>query len=353
MRFEAPWAFLLLLLIPLLLLLYYRTRGRRSALRFSSVAVAKRAPRSWRQRLIGLPLVIRTFILILLVLALARPQEGKERVRDISKGIAIEMVVDRSGSMGAEMEFDGERLNRLEVVKRVFDEFVTGRGGDLPGRPNDMIGMISFARYADTSCPLTLAHGALSEFTKNLHLVKRRQEDGTAIGDAIALAAARLKTAEETILRQTDQETRDFEIKSKIIILLTDGRNNAGKRSPAEAAALAKKWGIKIYTIGVGGDEGVIRQHSLFGSFLVRMGEGVDKKTLESLANTTGGIFRLAEDGDSLRAIYQEIDELEKSEIESVLFLDYQELFPTLVYIGLGLLAMEMILTATVFRKIP
>lgn len=352
MQFDAPWFFLLLLVIPVVLGFYFRARGGGS-LRFSSVAHARCVPPSFRQRWIRLPLLIRVVILILLTVALARPQEGREQVRDVSKGVAIEMVVDRSGSMGAEMEFAGERLNRLEVVKRVFDEFVTGRGGELPGRPNDMIGMISFARYADTVCPLTLAHGAVAEFIKNLELVKRRDEDGTAIGDAIALAAARLATAEETIRRQTDQEDKDFEIKSKIIILLTDGQNNVGKRRPAEAASLAKKWGIKIYTIGVGGEEGVMRQQSLFGSFLVRLGEGVDKKTLQNLAETTGGIFRMAEDADSLRAVYREIDALERSEVESIRYLDYRELFQPFLYFALGLLVLEIILNNTVFRKIP
>ena len=352
MQFDAPWSFLLLMVIFLVLVLYLRARGGGS-LRFSSVDHARRVRRSFRQRWVRLPLLLRILVLILLTVALARPQEGREQVRDVSKGVAIEMVVDRSGSMDAEMEFGGEQLNRLEVVKRVFAEFVTGRGGDLPGRPNDMIGMISFARYADTVCPLTLAHGALDEFINHLQLVTQRDEDGTAIGDGIALAAARLKTAEETIGRQTDQKDKDFEIKSKIIILLTDGQNNAGKRSPAEAAALAKKWGIKIYTIGVGGEEGVMRQQSLFGSFLVRLGEGVDKKTLQNLAETTGGIFRLAEDADSLRAVYREIDSLERSEVESIRYLDYRERFQPFLLVALGLLLVEIILNNTVFRKIP
>ncbi len=336
MRFDAPWVFILLFIIPILFVIRYRIKGYGS-LKFSSTRHVSQLKPSFRQRWIGLPMIIRVLVLVLLTLVIARPQEGRERVRDVSKGIAIEMVVDRSGSMGAEMEFAGEKLNRLEVVKRVFDEFVTGKGGDLSGRPNDMVGLISFARYADTVVPLTLAHGALSEFIKNLYLVKRRNEDGTAIGDAIALAAARLQTAEETLQRQAEQGDRDFEIKSKIIILLTDGQNNAGKRTPSEAATLAQEWGIKVYTIGVGGAEGLMRQQSLFGSFLVQMGKGVDTKTLQSIAETTGGIFRLAENAESLREVYKEIDELEKSEVESIRYLDYRELFQP----------------NTVFRRIP
>jgi Ca-activated chloride channel family protein len=352
MRFEAPWAFLILLLIPLVVALHYRARGWGS-LRFSTTVHAGQVKRSLKQRLLSLPLFLRILALIFLATALARPQEGEERVPDISKGIAIEMAVDRSGSMGADMEFEGERLTRLDVVKRVFDEFVTGKGGDLPGRPNDLIGMVSFARYADTVCPLTLAHGALSEFLENVQLVKQRNEDGTAIGDGIALAAARLRTAEKTLARQIKKGEKEFDIKSKIIILLTDGRNNAGKRTPEEVAALAKEWGIKIYTIGVGGEEGLMRQHGLLGSFLIRMGEGVNKETLESIATITGGMFRMAEDAESLRSIYKEIDEMERSEVETVRFLDYRELFQPFLFLAMGLLAAEVALSCTVFRRIP
>ena len=352
MRFEAPWAFLILLIIPLIGWYYHRSRGW-SSLRFSSTAHARHVKPSLKQRLMGVPLWLRILALILLAIALARPQEGKEQVRDISRGIAIEMVVDRSSSMGAEMSFKGERLTRLDVVKHVFEEFVTGKGGELPGRPNDLIGMISFARYADTVCPLTLAHGALSQFLQSVHLVKRRNEDGTAIGDAIALAAARLQTAEETLTRQTKEGENRFDIKSKIIILLTDGQNNAGKRSPLEAAELAKKWGIKIYTIGVGGTEGLVRQQGLLGRFLVRTGEGVDRQTLAAVAETTGGLFRIAEDADSLRAVYGEIDRMERSEIETARYLDYRELFQPFLLMALLLLCTEIALRCTIFRKIP
>jgi Ca-activated chloride channel family protein len=352
MRFDEPWALLILIILPIVVYLHGRSGGRGS-LRFSATDHAGQVKRSLRQRLIGVPLILRVLALIFLTVAIARPQEGREQVRDVSKGIAIEMVVDRSGSMGAEMEYEGERLTRLDVVKRVFEEFVTGKNGDLPGRPNDLIGMISFAGFADTLCPLTLAHGALSQFLENLQLVKRREEDGTAIGDAIALGAARLRTAEQTLARQLKRDEEAFEIKSRIMILLTDGQNNRGKRSPMEAAALARDWGIKIYAIGVGGREGVARQKGLLGSFLMRMGEGVDERTLKALAETTGGIFRTAENAESLRAIYREIDRMERSEIESVRYLDYRELFQPFLFVALGLLAAEIALRCTVFRRIP
>ena len=251
MRFESPWMFALVVVVALLVV-YRLFRGKGASLRFSSTAHVKGTGRSLRQRLLWAPLGLRTAALVLLIAAIARPQEGKEIVRDVSEGIAIEMVLDRSGSMQAEMEYEGERLNRLEVVKRVFEEFVTGKGRGPPGRPDDLIGMITFARYADTVCPLTLAHGALLRFIDSVKLVTQRNEDGTAIGDAVALGAARLVEAEETLKAQVGKQDDAYKIKSKVMILLTDGQNNAGKRSPLQAAETAKEWGIKIYAIGIG-----------------------------------------------------------------------------------------------------
>jgi len=350
MRFESPSALLILLIIPVIM--YFALRRKRGSLRFSSTSAAAKLRRSLRQRLIALPLFLRVIVLVLLALALARPQEGKERVRDISKGVAIEMVLDRSGSMRAEMEYRGKRLNRLEVVKKVFEEFVVG-GKGLPGRPNDLVGMIAFARYADTVCPLTLGHGALSRFLEGVKLVRRRSEDGTAIGDAIALAAARLKTAEETLARQRENKTENYKIKSKVIILLTDGQNNAGKRAPMEAAALAKEWGIKIYAIGVGGTEAMTTIQTPFGNYKVPVGQAVDAATLKGIAEATGGMFRMAEDEESLRSVYKEIDRMEKSKIESVRYLDYREVFSGFAVAALALLFAEAALSCTFFRRIP
>lgn len=358
MTFATPWAFAALLLLPILVYLeiHRQTRGRSSAtILFSSTAHAAAAGRSWRQRLRHLPFGLRLLTVLLLIIGLARPQEGLEKIYDLNRGVAIEVVIDRSSSMGAEMEFDGRQLSRFEVVKQVVSEFINGNDGDLKGRPNDLIGIITFARYADTVCPLTLAHGAVEGFVTPMRMVSSRAEDGTAIGDGLALAAARLRTAEETLARQTaaeEQNSRDYEIKSKIIILLTDGEHNAGRRLPREAAALAKQWSIKIYTIGIGGDE-TISLPAFFGKQLMRTGRGVDEKTLKDLAESTGGIFRLAEDGDGLRAIYQEIDRLEKSEIESVRYMDYREFFVPFVLAGLALLVLEIVLRHTLLRKIP
>jgi Ca-activated chloride channel family protein len=265
MRFASPWAFLVLVMLPVVLL-YLSRRGRGGSLLFSSVASAQRAGQSLRRRLAGLPVAVRTLALVLLVIALARPQMGREKVKDVTKGVAIQMVIDRSGSMGAEMDYRGRRLNRLEVVKGVFEEFLVGNDETLRGRPNDLVGMISFARYADTMAPLTLGHGALLRFLESVQLVQRKSEDGTAIGDALALAAARLRTAEEDLTRfASESGGKEYEIKSKIIILLTDGQNNFGRRTPLEAADLAAEWGIKVYAIGVGTEEGISTVRTLFG----------------------------------------------------------------------------------------
>jgi Ca-activated chloride channel family protein len=359
MTFATPWAFLLLLLLPVIIYRYFSrsTLGLRSGkVLFPATQQALAAGTSRRSRLVHLPFILRLMTLILLIIGLARPLEGMEKIYDISKGIAIEVVIDRSSSMKAEMIFGGEQLNRLEVAKRVFLEFVQGNRGDLGGRPNDLIGLITFARYADTACPLTLAHGALASFVNPTGLVTRKSEDGTAIGDGLALAAARLQKAEETIQKQalvSGTRESSYKIKSKIIILLTDGEQNAGKRTPQEAAELAKKWGIKIYAIGIGGRESLIRVPTLFGTQVMQRGPGVDEQTLSTLARETGGIFRMAEDGDALLAIYKEIDALEKSEIESIRLVDYKERFTPFALTGLILLALEILLRTTWFRRVP
>ncbi len=359
MTFANPWAFVLLLVLPIIIYRYFSRSlcGLRTGkVQFPSALHAAGAGTSLRSRMAHLPFILRLLCLTLLIVGLARPQAGTEKIYDSSKGIAIEVVLDRSSSMKAEMIFAGEELNRLEAAKRVLLEFVQGNGKDLPGRPNDLIGLITFARYVDTACPLTLAHGALASFVKPIELVSRKKEDGTGIGDALALAAARLQKAEATLKRQAltaDDRKPSYEIKSKIIILLTDGEQNAGKRTPREAAELAKKWHIKIYTIGIGGRESLIRVPTLFGTQVMQRGPGVDKQTLSLLAGETGGIFRMAEDVDALRSVYSEINELEKSEIESVRYVDYRERFVPYVLAALFLLTLEILLRTTYFRRIP
>jgi len=352
MHFESPWAFLLLIIIPALLILR-RDTLKRGAIRFSTTGNAAKAGRSLRRRIYQLPTIIRLLALVCLVIALARPQTGREQILDISKGIAIEMVVDRSGSMGAEMEYDGRQMTRLDVVKKVFKNFALGDDKDLPGRPDDLIGMIAFARYPDTICPLTLAHGALSPFLDTIKLVQARSEDGTAIGDALALAAAHLEKADEALTRQRPGTKKTYQIKSKVIILLSDGENNAGKRDPLQAAKLAADWGIKVYAIAIGGGDAVQSIRTPFGVYKVPVSQRVDNSALKQVAEKTGGFFREATDAGSLSAIYKEIDQLEKSEIESVKFVDYNESFLPFALLGLILICFEILLSNTIFRKIP
>lgn len=351
MRFASPLAFLLLLFLPVIA---WRLFGnsKSPAFRFSSVALPKASGRSLRQRFIFLPPAIRILALILLIIALARPQEGVEKFLDVTKGIAIEMVLDRSGSMQAEMETGSGRAMRLDAAKKIFAEFVNGNGADLSGRQNDLVGMITFARFAETVCPLTLAHGVLDHFLDGVQLVDRRDEDGTAIGDAIALAAARLKTAGENLAQQKEQGGRQYEITSKVIILLTDGENNMGEQTPEQAATLAKEWGIKIYAIGVGGEE-TLAVPTIFGTRAVKARSGVDRQALEKIAEITGGRFWLAEDGEALRTVYETINSLEKSEFESVRYVNYRERFMPFALAAAVLLLLEILLRQTVFRRIP
>ncbi|NOY69379.1 MAG: VWA domain-containing protein [Deltaproteobacteria bacterium] len=352
MHLHSPWA--LLLIIPLIAVLVLRKKtAKTGAVRFSSVQNAARAGRSIRLRLSWLPTALRILAVLFLILAAARPQTGREKVREVSRGVAIEMVVDRSGSMKAEMEYAGNQITRLDVVKKVFSDFVLGNGDDLPGRPNDLVGMIAFARYPETVCPLTLAHGALPLFLKQTKLVTRKSEDGTAIGDALALAAARLDTAEKTLAAAQKKKKKTYEIKSKIIILLSDGQNNRGKMSPEDAAKLAKKWGIRVYSIAIGGGDAMASVQTPFGVYKMPISAPVDFTALEKIAEITGGVFKKADNAESLRQIYKQIDKMEKSEIESVRYVDYRENFLIFVLLALALLGLEVTLSTTLFRRIP
>ena len=345
-RFESPW--MLLLLLPLAALVAWRFRER-VRLRFSSTSTAAAIPATWRSRLGRLPLLLRTLALAALIVALARPQHGTERVRDVSQGIAIAMVVDRSSSMGERIRYAGRNLTRLEAVKQVFKDFIDPNEGTMGGRPNDLIGMTAFAQYADSVCPLTLSHATLVQLLDSVQLVVDRREDGTAIGDAVALAAARLQRAEES-LERVDEAAQDYEIKSKIIILLTDGENNAGDRSVRDAGELCKQWGIKVYAVGVGDDRSV---NTRFGRLTAPLRPGFDDRALRAVAELTGGKYWLATDSDALQAVHAEINDLEKSEIESVRYSEYREAFVPWALAALVLLSIEALLRQTWLRTNP
>jgi len=362
MDLYSPWALLLFLLLPLLAYVMLRKK-RTAAVRFPSLTDMRSCRISWRLKFRPVLVVVRLLCLALLIVALARPRKGTVLSQVSTEGVAIEALVDRSSSMSTEMDYYGQKLDRLEVVKKVLADFIQGNDKGLSGRTGDLIGLVTFARYADTTSPLVLGHNVLLEFLKQTHLVTMRNEDGTAIGDAIALAAARLKKAEEEILRRNltlqagadakEDEKPEFEIKSKAIILLTDGRSNMGEYNPLQAAKLAKEWGIKIYTIGIGSGQAYRTVETMMGTFKMPVPQDLDEGLLKAIAERTGGFYSRADDADSLREIVEKIDDLETTEVKSVEYTQYAEHFGRWTLPALILLALEMLASCTVFRKIP
>jgi len=356
MEFQSPWSLLLLLVLPAMA--YFQMRKKRTAtIKFSTLNELKKCPISWRVKLRPILLIARYVCLILLIVAIARPRKGTTLSEISTEGVVIEVVVDHSGSMSEPMDYYGQTTNRLEVAKKVFADFIQGDKKSLFGRAGDFVGLITFARYTDTICPVVLTHDVLLNFLKDTEIVKIREEDGTAIGDAIALAAARLKKAEEEIQRRKiqlsqgttiDQETTeaDFKIKNKVIILLTDGINNAGEKTPIEAAELAKTWGIKIYTIGVGSE---VRR----GFFGMAMDAQLDEHLLKAVAEKTGGFYGKATDAKTLRNVVEKIDSMEKTKINSIQYTEYEEKFWYWAFAALAVLVFEILTSCTIFRKIP
>ena len=363
MPFYSPWALILLLVLPVMAYLMLRRKGT-AAVRFPSLVDMKSCLVSWRIRFRPLLTIARLLCVALLIVALARPRKGTVLSEISTEGVAIEAIVDHSGSMQTEMDYYGDNLNRLEVVKNVLSDFIEGDKKDLKGRSSDLIGLISFARYADTKCPLVHSHNVLLEFLKKTEIVTIRSEDGTAIGDAIALGAARLQKAEEEIQQRkkqlvssgekiSDADESGFKIKSKVIILLTDGINNAGQYDPLEAAGLAKKWGIKIYTIGIGSSQAYTTIQTPLGAYKMPTGQQLDEGLLKAIAERTGAFYGRADDAKALRNIVQKIDELEKTEVKSVQYTQFAERFGPWTLTALLVLAAEMLASCTVFRKIP
>ncbi len=361
MQLYLPWALLLLLLLPVLGWMMLRKK-RTAAVTFSSLNAVHDCPVSWRVRLRPLLVVVRLVCLALLIIALARPRKGTVLSEISTEGVAIEIVVDRSGSMSTEMDYYGQKLNRIETLKKVLADFIMGKEG-LAGRSGDLLGLITFARYPDTVCPLVLSHNVLLEFMKNTDVVRLRSEDGTAIGDAVALAAARLKTAEQEIQQRNKKlnkagmsstaENADFKIKSKAIILLTDGQNNTGQYAPMQAAEMAKKWGIKIYTVGIGSGQAFATVQTMMGAFKVPVEQDLDEPLLKAIAEATGGFYGRADDAESLHKIIEKIDQLEKTEVKSVQYTQYSEKFGPWTLAAMVVLLCEMLAGCTIFRKIP
>ena len=363
MPFNSAWTLSLFLILPVLAYLLLRKK-RTAAVKFPSLVDMKSCRISWRIRFRPLLLIARLVCVALLIIALARPRKGTVLSEITTEGVAIEVVADRSGSMQTEMDYYGQKLNRLEVVKKVLSDFINGNKKKLAGRSNDLIGLVTFARYADTICPLVLSHNVLLEFLKKTEIVRLRSEDGTAIGDAIALAAARLKRAEEELrqrkaqLLQAGEETlgeqqAGFKIKSKVIILLTDGVNNAGEHNPLQAAKLAKNWGIKIYAIGIGSSQAYTTIQTPLGTYKMPTGQNLDERLLKAIAEETGGFYGRADSAKTLEKIVERIDKLEKTEVKSIQYTQYAELFSPWALAALLVLALEMLVSCTVFRKIP
>jgi Ca-activated chloride channel family protein len=348
--FATPWA-LSLIAIPVAVLaweLLLRPRGARLSALPGPNAV--RIPRTFRSRLLWVPPATRFLGLALLVIALARPQIGQGRVETSTEAVAIQLVVDRSPSMRAPTMLGGAQVTRMDAVKRVVRDFLLGDGKDLPGRPADLVGVVSFARFADTACPPVRDPRTLVDLVNAIEPARpRSEEDGTAIGDGIALAAARLRTAEQDLKNRTDAASYEkLHLKSKVIILLTDGVQTAGERDPVEAAKLAAQWGIKIYAIGIGEDLNQEQYGRTEGGDPQIV---VPSEVLKHVATDTGGLFRLAVNGDSLRRIYEEIDKLEKTSVKTVTYVDYDERFMPFAATGGGLICLASLLGGTFLRR--
>lgn len=328
MKWLHPWFFALLLLLPAAGLWYWRRyRERYPTFRLSSLQ-ALQGTTSLRGRLRMLLPILRGLAFLALILALARPQEFLQEEKVKGEGIDIMLSMDLSSSMLA-MDF---QPNRLEVSKRVAADFVNKR-------TFDRIGLVVFAGEAFTQCPLTTDHRILNQFLAGLEC--GRLEDGTAIGMGLATAINRLKNEKA---------------KSKIVILLTDGVNNTGYQSPQLAAKIAKEFGIKVYTIGIGASgethTPVSRRSDgtyVFGLARVEM----DEELMREIATMTGGQYYRATSEQELAQIYAQIDQLEKSEIEITSYKRYGELFYSLVLIAIACILLEFVLRHTLLRTIP
>lgn len=339
--FQDPLWFWAALFLPLWIFLRGRI-GRKAALSFSSVAIARDVSKSARTRAGGLLFFLRILAALCIITALARPQLGKGHSEIESSGIDIVLAIDVSGSMNALDFATREDLStRLEIVKRTVKNFIEKR-------PNDRIGLVAFAKESFLVSPLTLNHGWLLQ---NLERVRTGLIDGsaTAIGPAIGMSVNRL---------------RDLPAKSRIVILLTDGEDNVRKIPPIAAAEAAEPFNVKIYTIAAGQTGRVPMPRTDREGNILRRPNGdivvanyiesrVDSETLQEIAEITGGKFYRATNPQELQQIYDDIDQLETTEVKLRHFAEYQELFFWPLAFGLGLLALELLLTHTRFRTLP
>lgn len=339
-EFQNPYFLLLLFLLPILYFLKGR-EGKSGSIIFSSIRLTQNIAESKRARFGGFLFFLKSLALVSLIIALARPQMGRGESIISSSGIDIVLTVDISGSMLA-LDFAKQNniTTRLDVAKSVLTEFIQKR-------PNDRIGLIAFATDSFLVSPLTLNHEWLTENVDRLK-VGLIDPTGTAIGTALGMSINRL---------------RDLNSKSRIVILLTDGANNAGTLSPLIAGELASKEKTKVYTIAIGSggvvpilglDKNGEYQRDLFGNIYI--GQTVsdsDDGTLQKIADLTGGKYYTATDLDQLKSIYGEINQLEKSEVHIKHYGRYDEIFWITGVLGLSLLFLELILSNTRFRRLP
>jgi Ca-activated chloride channel family protein len=322
---------LLLLLIPYAIwYLFYRKKSE-PTLRMSDTKAYRYAPRSWKVMLMPVQQLLRIAVFVLIVIVLARPQTRNSWKNKTMEGIDIMLAMDVSTSMLAE----DLKPNRMEAAKQVAAEFVSGR-------PNDNIGLTIFAGEAFTQCPMTTDHASLLNLLQGVRTdIAQRGliEDGTAIGMGLANAVSRLK---------------DSKAKSKVVILLTDGSNNRGDLSPMTAAEIAKSFGIRVYTIGVGTNKVAPYPMVVAGGVqYVNIPVEIDTKTLSDIAAATDGEFYRATNNRELQKIYQEIDKLEKSKLNVKQFSKRYEAYQPYAIAAMFLLLLEMLLRITIFRKLP
>ena len=333
MQFKTPLFFILLIVLPLLGgYWWWMRRGKRVIvpvrMNFSDIGAMQQLPKTAAVKALPLLKVLRLSVIALLICALAQPQLSQSREQKFYEGIDILLVLDISESMRAE-DFQG--ANRIQAAKTVITDF-------LENRKNDRIGLVVFSGESFTLCPLTLDYPVLTELLREVKI--GQLTDGTAIGDAILTATQRLRASEA---------------KSKIVILLTDGENNAGTIQPNAAAEMAAAFGIKVYTIGMGKAGGALipYEDTTFGKRYREVLTYLDEDTLKHIADMTRGRYFRATDMQSLTNVYAEIDRFEKTKFEVVTSVDYKELAPYFLIPAVLLLGLEILLSNTVLRKIP
>lgn len=338
LEFREPlFLWISLLAIPLFFVML-RRGGR---IRFSSLSMWAVKTTSFRAKTSFIPALLLALSFVALSVTLAGPRVPGGVIKQHREGIAMMLAIDKSGSMAAlDMSKGDKEQDRLEALKDVLGDFIKGNG-KLKGRYDDAIGIVSFASYPDSDCPLTLDHVTLMQLVDDISIVTDREESGTAIGDALGLSVERLRESESA---------------SKVIILLTDGVNNTGYEDPIEAARMAAQFGIKVYTIGIGtnGFAPVRLTNPFTGRSMMRqMPVELDEKMLTQIADMTGGLYFRATNRDGLEAIYEKIDALEKTKISEDRTTHYDEKYFWSLAIGLILALCGLILRMTYYRRMP